>query len=53
MSVGLSFGKLEVLFEIHHLKRTYIISVMEGSLGLEHITKVDALESGHVWKNNI
>jgi hypothetical protein len=26
---------------------------MEGSLGLEHITNVDALESGHVWINNI
>jgi hypothetical protein len=26
---------------------------MEGSLGLEHITKVDALDSGCDWKNNI
>lgn len=38
--IFLSYGNSEVLFYIPNLKNIEIISVLEGSLDLEHITNV-------------
>jgi hypothetical protein len=43
MSVGLSFEKSQVLLEIKHIKKVYIISGNEGSLDLEQTAIVNAL----------
>jgi len=43
MPVGLSFEKSQVLLEIQHIKKVYIISGNEVSLDLEQTTTVNAL----------